>query len=95
MKKTISIPKNLRGRVEEFIRKENLEITRQEDAVVNVVQCDGERIESDMKTLYAGGWIACQTAREMAGELGIANRAMGRLLDLLDVKIRECELGCF
>jgi hypothetical protein len=71
-----------------------VEIVSEGECAVRVVQSEG-RVESDPGTLQSGGWIKCETAREMAGRLNIDTRQMGRLLDLLDVKVRECGLGCF
>ena len=45
--------------------------------------------------LHPGGWIACADAWELAGRLGLPRRLMGGLLTHLEVKIRECQLGCF
>ncbi len=54
-----------------------------------------DRRQSDLKTLYAGGWVACETALALADRLGISPASMGKLIDLLDVKVRRCSLGCF
>ena len=51
--------------------------------------------ESEVNKLLAGGCIACPVARATAAKLGIDGRRMGKLLDLLDIRVRECELGCF
>ena len=55
----------------------------------------GDPAQCDLCTLYSGGWITCTTARAMASKLKIAPRQIGELLNHLNVKIRECELGCF
>lgn len=47
------------------------------------------------RRLYVGGTIACETARAMAGVLGLTVRQMGELLDVLQIKVRQCGLGCF
>lgn len=41
------------------------------------------------------GRMSCPRARELAGELELPVSLVGRALDLLDVKIVECGLGCF
>ncbi|MHC4562842.1 MAG: hypothetical protein ACYS8X_08740 [Planctomycetota bacterium] len=61
----------------------------------SVVIRAGERLESDISTLYAGGWIACAIARAQAERLGISLTCMGEVLDRLNVKVRVCGLGCF
>ena len=37
----------------------------------------------------------CQTAFEIASELGVSVREIGRTLDELGIKIVGCQLGCF
>ena len=55
----------------------------------------GERAQSDVDTIYAGGWIECPTAWALAQKLGISVQQMGVLLTHLNVKVRNCGLGCF
>lgn len=57
--------------------------------------CGEERLESDLSILYSGGWVSCSTARTLAGKLGTTLPQMGDMLDLLNVKVRQCSLGCF
>ena len=47
------------------------------------------------RRLYVGGYIPCATARTMAARLGLRMSQMGKLLELLHVRVRACELGCF
>lgn len=54
-----------------------------------------ERREATPDTIWSGGWIRCETAHVLARKLGIPARKMGKLLDALDVKVRQCSLGCF
>lgn len=39
--------------------------------------------------------MQCKRAQELAGELGVPIAVVGRALDLLNIKITECQLGCF
>jgi len=41
------------------------------------------------------GRITCTAARKLAVELGVAPRLIGQAADVLKIRIRECELGCF
>lgn len=59
-----------------------------------VISCDDRR-QSDVQTIYADGWIACATAHAVAKKMGISLKHMGEILDHLNVKIRQCSLGCF
>ena len=45
--------------------------------------------------LFPKGWIACALALDMARNLEIPPGKMGRFLNLLEIKIRKCQLGCF
>jgi hypothetical protein len=72
---------------------EGIELGLAADAAVTVRP--GERQQSDMETVYAGGWIECPTAWALAQKLGIPVQKMGVLLEHLKVKVRNCGLGCF
>ena len=61
---------------------------------VKILPCQDRR-QSDLDTLYADGWIPCTTAWGMAKRLGIPLADMGKMLDHLHVKVRQCALGCF
>jgi len=39
--------------------------------------------------------MSCERAQELAGELGVPIPVVGRALDLLEIKIIKCQLGCF
>jgi hypothetical protein len=92
----IGVPETLVDRVSEFIKANALAIDVVKDGggAVQVVESEG-RQPSDPSTLQAGGWIACADAFDMASNLGIPTQTMGKLLNLLDVKLRQCQLGCF
>ena len=96
MSKTISVTGELAGKVADFVAAETLaiEVVPSGDGTVRVVESEG-RVQSDPSALQAGGWITCEGARAMASKLGIPVSAMGKLVDVLDIKIRSCELGCF
>jgi hypothetical protein len=96
MRISLAVPEELREPVGAFVDGEGLsiEVVGDGDGTVQVVRSD-QRRQSDSQTLQAGGWISCLMARDMATKLRIDSRKMGKLLDLLDIKIRACELGCF
>ena len=71
-----------------------LSVASTDECAVRVVQ-SGDPVQCDMSTLHSGGWIACATALAMASKLSISTLKMGKLLNHLNIKIRECELGCF
>lgn len=96
MKKKINVPDSLAPAVQELFDREkiDLEIAADQQCDIDIVLCD-DRKESDLQTLYSGGWIACETARAVAKRIDIPLEQMGQLLDQLDVKVRKCSLGCF
>ena len=78
----------------ELLASQDVIITDSAEEATLVIR-PGERLESDLDSVYAGGWIACAIARAQAERLGISLTCMGELLDLLNVKVRACGLGCF
>ena len=96
MKKKICIPASMAPSFQEFLDSEGItvELVSDEQCDVEVIQCN-DRKESNLDTIYSGGWVVCETARALAKKLAIPVRQMGKLLDCLDVKIRNCSLGCF
>ena len=92
----LSVPEEMLGRAEAFVRERGirLEVACGGEAAVQVVPSPG-RAESNLATLRPGGWIACPTALGMARRLGIPPLQLGMLLDFFHVKVRACSLGCF
>ena len=74
-----------------FLQVEGLDT---EDGAVRIATSDDRR-ECSADTLWLGGRIDCELARALAGKLGISVSKMGKLLELLRVKIMHCGLGCF
>ncbi len=97
MRGTLGIPGDLRTALSEFVAGEGIRLAlvpTDDDCTVQVVAADEQR-RCGLRTLYVGGFIACETARGMAVKLGIRTRQMGKLLDFLNIKVRNCGLGCF
>ena len=92
----MSVPQGMLERVRDFVRAEgiSLEVVSSGEAAVEVAE-SAERRPCDVRTLYAGGWISCAVAWGVAKKLGVERASFGRLLNALDIKIRECQLGCF
>jgi len=92
----LGVPVSVVESVGEFLKSESipLDAVDGDDCAVRVVKTE-ERLESNLETLYCGGWIACETARAMAESLRISIPEMGKLLNHLDVKVRQCGLGLF
>lgn len=96
MKMVIAVDGALLEKFSIFLDSEKiaLEIVHPDIAGISIVSADG-RLESGAEKIFAGGWVKCETARSLADKLGISRREMGKILDFLNVKVRECELGCF
>ncbi len=96
MTATLSTPKELREKVSQFAKANDMDVK-----VVEGEPCDicivsaGEKAESLADTLQTGGWIKCAAAWEMAKKHHIPLLLLGALLDLLDIRVRGCCLGCF
>jgi len=92
----LSVPKSLSDKVLQFTKQAGIPLDIvTESAGLTVEICTGELLESDLTKLYSGGWIKCENARLMAKNLDITKLQMGKLLYELNIKIKECGLGCF
>ena len=54
-----------------------------------------EEYEQEIRAIAEGGRITCKEAMKLAARLGVPTREMADLLDKYQVKIMECQLGCF
>lgn len=48
-----------------------------------------------VKREAAEGKLSCERAHQLAAELGVPLEVVGRALDLAQIKITRCQLGCF
>lgn len=97
MRGTLGVPEAMLEALGEFVTAEGIRVnvvSTPDDYTVQVMKAD-ERRRCGLRTLYTGGFIACETARGAAVKLGIRTRQMGKLLDFLNIKVRNCSLGCF
>ncbi len=72
----------------------DIDITASESAKISIVPSD-QPTQCSLEKIYAGGWINCQLALQLAAEMAIPVEQMGKLLNGLNVKVRNCGLGCF
>ena len=54
-----------------------------------------DRIAEEIKKRATGGKLNCATARRIAEELGVSYKDVGKAADNLQIKITNCQLGCF
>jgi hypothetical protein len=53
------------------------------------------RIAQEIEGKALDGSITCAAAHEIAGELGVSSAEVGIAIDLLEIRIRRCQLGLF
>lgn len=58
-------------------------------------QTTDDLIRRKLKDLAKDGRIDCASARRIAEDLSVSYIEVGRAADDLDIRIRNCELGCF
>jgi len=84
-------------KVRSFLEKEGIPLETVppgQGAPVRIDQAPPKR-ECLPGRLFPKGRIPCALALETARRLGISPGQMGKLLDFLEIKVRQCQLGCF
>lgn len=96
MSVTIGVVEALAQDVTEFVTAAGLacQVVPGGEGTIRIAQSEG-RQQCSTETLYAGGWIACSDAEEVTDVLGATRADVGKLLDKLDIKLRDCQFGCF
>lgn len=96
MSSTIGVPESRRKDMESFLQSQKipLAVVSPEGGDVRVEE-SVEMMECSGAILYGGGWIRCPGALALARKLGMDPRDLGKTLDFLKIKIKECSLGCF
>lgn len=54
-----------------------------------------EKLINQIREAAAENRISCKKALEIAEKNTISRKEMGKLLNELKIKVRECQLGCF
>ena len=54
-----------------------------------------EELLAKIQAAAPEGKISCAAAMRLAEELVISRKDMGKLLNELKIKIKQCQLGCF
>lgn len=94
--KKISVPQAMSAGLKEFFAARDISIEIVTEGGDLKVEDTGEECrESTPSILYSRGWITCPTARAIAKNLDLPLAQMGEMLDHLNVKARQCALGCF
>jgi hypothetical protein len=98
MAAAINIPDSLKEKFADLLVQSSidLKIVLDGSGRVQVIEgADSDRREGTRSTLYTHGWINCEVARRVAEDLSISYSEAGRIMDFLNIKVRNCELGCF
>ncbi len=96
MGKSIRVPEAMRVDFNALMAKENITLEAVSDGSSDIsIEPGEERRESSISVLYPGGWIKCEVARAMAKKLSVGYGDIGKILNFLNIKIRDCALGCF
>jgi LAO/AO transport system kinase len=54
-----------------------------------------DKIVEELKKKTINGRLSCPVARKIAEELSVSYQEVGKIADELNIKITDCELGCF
>lgn len=77
-----------------LFRKSPAENEKFLDYMAGIVETK-EKIRGILVSRAIDGRLPCALARRVAEELGVSYREVGDAADELDIKITDCELGCF
>lgn len=93
---SIGVPPPRRMVIEEFLQREAVPwiIVDLPGGDLSIVEA-APKAECTVDTLHPGGRIPCATALALAESCGVPGKTIGRLLNLLEIKVRDCQLGCF
>jgi len=56
---------------------------------------DRKKLEEAIQGKAKNGKLPCAMCFKLAEDFGISKREMGKILNEIKVKIRQCQLGCF
>lgn len=93
----IGVPAGRRAEIEQFLREEAIgwTITDVGSGTINIVEVPEPGQTCDRRILFPQGRIDCATALALAEEHEIESQSVGRLMNLLAIRIGKCQLGCF
>jgi len=56
---------------------------------------DRKKLEEAIKEKTKDGKVPCAMCFKIAEDFGIPKREMGKILNEMEIKISQCQLGCF
>ncbi|SJZ34174.1 hypothetical protein [Selenihalanaerobacter shriftii] len=52
-------------------------------------------IEEKVKEKVVNNSLKCVVAQKIAKDLGVTNKEVGKVINQLNIKLIDCQLGCF
>jgi hypothetical protein len=59
------------------------------------MEIDEPELKKRIKEKATKGTISCSEALQIAKDMKIPARAVGKTLDEMNIRIKKCQLGCF
>jgi hypothetical protein len=56
---------------------------------------DRKKLEETIKEKAKGGKVPCAMCFKIAVDFGISKKEMGTVLNEMNIRISQCQLGCF
>jgi hypothetical protein len=56
---------------------------------------DRKKLEEAISEKAINGKLPCALCFKIAGDFGISKKEMGKILNQMKIKVRQCQLGCF
>ncbi len=93
----VNLPDDIVTALGEFCKSIELDFTLVDSASDADITIDkpSEREISKPDIIHSGGRISCPVTFAIAKKLGISRSKAGKLVNVLDIKIFGCQLGCF
>lgn len=93
----VDVPEDKKLSIVKFLDSigSNYELSDSETDIHISIDFPKEREISSSEILHSGGKISCPDAFNVAEKLGMSRTKLGEFLNLLDIKIFGCQLGCF
>ena len=93
---SIYVDTALKDRITDFLKKEAIQLNMSTDKACQVhILTSNEQQACNLTRLYEKGYIICPVALTLAQKLNLPSKQLGKLLNHLTIKIKECGLGCF
>ena len=56
---------------------------------------DEKKLEETIKASLVNGKLPCPVAFKISSDLDVSTKAIGEMANKLEIKIANCQLGCF